>query len=163
MSAARRDMHKADVGRVHEIECVCFRTPWSKLSLLGELKNDVAVYLVLEQEGRVVGYGGMWVVCDEAHVTNIAVLPECRRRGYARALLLALMRRALNRGATSMTLEVRETNAPAQALYRQMGFEQNGSARGTIPTRERARGCCGITILPKRLHPAGKCAKLCSW
>lgn len=126
MSAAIRDMHKADVGRVHEIECVCFRTPWSKLSLLGELKNDVAVYLVLEQEGRVVGYGGMWVVCDEAHVTNIAVLPECRRRGYARALLLALMRRALNRGATSMTLEVRETNAPAQALYRQMGFEQNG-------------------------------------
>ncbi len=72
------------------------------------------------------GYGGMWVVLDEAHVTNIAVMEQARRQGFARALLLGLMERALERGATRMTLEVRERNLPAQALYAGLGFYQNG-------------------------------------
>ena len=76
MNVVFREMRKADVGRVHEIECACFRTPWSKLSLMGELRNDIAVYLVAECNGIVAGYGGMWVLYDEAHVTNIAVMPE---------------------------------------------------------------------------------------
>lgn len=126
MNAVIRNMMKADVSRVHEIECACFRTPWSKLSLLSELRNDVAVYLVAEIDGRVIGYGGTWIVCDEAHVTNIAVMAEHRRKGIAKDLLLELMRRAICRGAGCMTLEVRETNAAAQALYALMGFEQNG-------------------------------------
>lgn len=126
MNVVIRGMQKADISRVHEIECACFRTPWSRLSLLGELKNDVAVYLVAEVDGRIAGYGGMWVVCGEAHVTNIAVMAEYRRNGIARMLLLWLMERAMQRGATCMTLEVRENNLPAQTLYGQLGFVQNG-------------------------------------
>ncbi|MDO4493399.1 MAG: ribosomal protein S18-alanine N-acetyltransferase [Clostridia bacterium] len=121
-----RPMEKRDIDRVHEIECACFRSPWSKLSLLGELKNDIAKYYVLEADGRVEGYGGMWVLFEEAHVTNIAVMAEHRRKGYATEIILALMRGALFRGASEMTLEVRENNFGAQALYKRMGFEQNG-------------------------------------
>jgi len=127
MSVRIRNMMKSDVGRVHEIECACFRTPWSKLSLLGELKNHVAVYLVAQNEvNTIVGYGGMWVVYDEAHVTNIAVSAESRRQGIAKSLMLELMERALQRGADKMTLEVRETNVAAQTLYTQLGFVKNG-------------------------------------
>ena len=126
MNVVFREMRKADVGRVHEIECACFRTPWSKLSLIGELRNDIAVYLVAECNGIVAGYGGMWVLYDEAHVTNIAVMPDFRRNGIARALMLQLMEHAIARGATSMTLEVRESTLPAQTLYTQLGFVQNG-------------------------------------
>lgn len=126
MNAVIRTMQRTDIDRVHEIECQCFRTPWSKLSLLGELRNKMARYLVAEVDGVVVGYGGMWVVCDEAHVTNIAVVAEHRRNGIARSLMLQLMLHALKRGAQSMTLEVRETNLAAQTLYRQLGFTQNG-------------------------------------
>lgn len=126
MTPQIRPMRRADIQRVYEIECACFRTPWSRLSLLSELRNRAAVYLVAEAEGRVMGYGGMWVVLDEAHVTNIAVMEQARRQGFARALLLGLMERALERGATRMTLEVRERNLPAQALYAGLGFYQNG-------------------------------------
>ena len=126
MSVVFREMRKADIGRVHEIECACFRTPWSKLSLMGELRNDIAVYLVAECGGIIVGYGGMWVLYDEAHVTNIAVMAPYRRAGIARSLMLHLMERAIARGAASMTLEVRESNLPAQTLYGQLNFVQNG-------------------------------------
>lgn len=79
-----RRMQKRDISAVYEIECICFRSPWSKLSLLSELRNDVACYLVLTVDDRIVGYGGMWTLYDEAHVTNIAVLPAYRRRGFAK-------------------------------------------------------------------------------
>ena len=103
METMIRPMKRADVPEIYRIECVCFRSPWSKMSLYGELRNDVAHYFVLTEGGKIAGYGGMWVVLDEAHVTNIAVLPEYRRRGYARRLMLQLMARALERGASAMT------------------------------------------------------------
>ena len=121
-----RRMQKRDISSVYEIECICFRSPWSKLSLLSELRNDVACYLVLTVDDRIVGYGGMWTLYDEAHVTNIAVLPEYRRRGFAKKMLLSLMAWAIQRGAEKMTLEVRETNAGAQQLYAGLGFLQQG-------------------------------------
>ena len=121
-----RRMQKRDISAVYEIECICFRSPWSKLSLLSELRNDVACYLVLTVDDRIVGYGGMWTLYDEAHVTNIAVLPEYRRRGFAKKMLLSLMAWAIQRGAEKMTLEVRETNAGAQQIYAGLGFLQQG-------------------------------------
>lgn len=125
-----RDMRKCDIERVHELECACFRTPWSKLSLLGELKNSLARYTVYVEDDRVYGYGGMWIIFDEAHVTNIAVDPARRREGIARSIMLEMMRTALGNGCVCMTLEVRETNLAAQNLYRQLGFRQNGYRRG---------------------------------
>ena len=121
-----RDMTRHDIGQVYETECECFRTPWSRMSLMSELRNDIAVYQVLEEGNTICGYGGMWILFEEAHVTNIAVRAPYRRQGHARKLLLTMMQRALLRGATKMTLEVRETNMAAQNLYAQLDFLQNG-------------------------------------
>ena len=125
-----RPMERADVNRVHEIECTCFRSPWSKLALAGELRNDVAHYLVMEADGVICGYGGMWVLFEEAHVTNVAVMPDYRGQGRGRRLMLAMMRHAVKRGAEKMTLEVRESNTVAQRLYAGLNFEQNGFRTG---------------------------------
>ena len=120
-----RPMTKRDVARVYEIEVQSFRSPWSKLSLLGELHNHVAHYYVAE-EGRVVGYGGMWLLLDEAHITNIAIAPESRGQHWGRYLLYGMMQAAHERGAERMTLEVRETNRAAQNLYYSFDFEKQG-------------------------------------
>ncbi len=121
-----RDMVRADVARVHEIECECFLSPWSKLALLGELRNDAAHYHVIERDGHIVGYAGMWVLFDEAHMTNIAVTEAYRRQGLAAELMLSMMESAVVLGATMMTLEVREGNKKAQDLYAKLDFSQNG-------------------------------------
>ncbi|PKM41459.1 MAG: ribosomal-protein-alanine N-acetyltransferase [Firmicutes bacterium HGW-Firmicutes-9] len=125
-----RPMERADVSRVHEIECTCFRSPWSKLALLGELRNEVARYLVMEVDGVICGYGGMWVLFEEAHVTNVAIMPDYRGTGRGKRLMLAMMRLAVKNGAEKMTLEVRESNLVAQRLYMGLDFEQNGFRPG---------------------------------
>lgn len=125
-----RPMERADVSRVHEIECTCFRSPWSKLALAGELRNEVAHYLVMEADGVICGYGGMWLLFEEAHVTNVAIMPEYRQAGRGRRLMLAMMRYACKRGAERMTLEVRESNKVAQHLYSKLDFKQNGFRAG---------------------------------
>ena len=120
-------MQKKDVERVFEIENRSFRSPWSKASLLGELKNEVAHYLVAQNEdGSVTAYGGMWILFEEAHITNIAVHPDFRGQGISRALLLEMMRVALRHEATEMTLEVREHNTVAQNLYFSLNFTAQG-------------------------------------
>ena len=124
-----RPMTKRDVSRVYEIEVQSFRSPWSRLSLLGELHNDVARYYVAEEEGRVIGYGGMWLLFDEAHITNVAIAPEKRGRHLGRYLLYGMMEAAHQRGADRMTLEVRETNQVAQNLYYSFDFEKQGFRR----------------------------------
>ena len=121
-----RPMTKRDVQRVYEIEVQSFRSPWSKLSLLGELHNDVARYYVAEEAGRVIGYGGMWLLFDEAHITNIAIAPENRGQHLGRYLLYGMMLAAHERGAEKMTLEVRETNTTAQNLYYSFDFVKQG-------------------------------------
>lgn len=121
-----RPMKHGDIGDVYRLECICFRSPWSKASLLGELHNRVAHYFVILADDVLAGYGGMWVLYEEAHVTNIGVHPDYRRKGFAKQLLQRMMEHALSLGAEAMTLEVRESNIGAQALYAQMGFEQNG-------------------------------------
>ena len=121
-----RAMRKADVKAVYEIEVLSFRTPWSFRSLMGELKNDVAHYTVLEKDGEIIGYCGMWVLFEEAHITNIAIHPAFRGSGYGKLLLHASMRVAASFGAEMMTLEVRETNSVAQKMYDEMDFLQQG-------------------------------------
>lgn len=121
-----RAMTKDDVARVHELETVCFITPWSYNSLLGELKNKLAHYAVSELDGSIIGYCGMWVYFGEAHITNIATAPENRRCGYGKKLLLYMMRLAVEHSARSMSLEVREHNFAAQNMYYALGFEKAG-------------------------------------
>lgn len=122
-----RKMLKNDIERVYEIEILCFRSPWSKHSLLGELKNSLAHYLVVENEDHtIIAYGGMWILFDEAHITNIAVHPDYRGNGYSRILMLHLMKEANLFDAEQMTLEVRENNHIAQNLYASLGFTSQG-------------------------------------
>ena len=121
-----RTMVKSDVPTVYAVECACFRSPWSKMALYGELRNDVAHYRVLTIDGTIIGYASMWVLFEEAHVMNVAILPDYRRHGYGKALLIDLMECASRLGAHVMTLEVRENNLTAQGLYRDLAFVQEG-------------------------------------
>lgn len=121
-----RRMTVPDVKRVAELEKICFSSPWSYNSLLGELSNDVAYYVVAVDDGEVCGYAGAWIMFDEAHMTNIGVEPGHRNRGVATNMILHLMREGMKRGAERMTLEVRENNHTAQRLYASLGFAYAG-------------------------------------
>jgi [ribosomal protein S18]-alanine N-acetyltransferase len=122
-----RFMREEDIDQVLEIEHASFATPWSREAFYNELNmNKFAVYIVLEVDQKVVGYCGVWVVIDEAHVTNIAILPKYRGRKFGEALMQNLFDVAKTMGAKSMTLEVRVTNYVAQALYRKFGFQKGG-------------------------------------
>ena len=115
-------MTPADLDQVMEVERLSYLTPWSREAFASELLQRYTVYLVARTDDRVVGYAGMHVMWELAHVTNIAVHPQCRGRGIGERLMRELIRIARRRGAVRMTLEVRVGNAPAQALYRKLGF-----------------------------------------
>ncbi|GIV14665.1 MAG: ribosomal-protein-alanine acetyltransferase [Armatimonadota bacterium] len=115
-------MRAEDIPEIMQIERMCFRTPWHENAFYNELYHEPACYLVAKGNGRVVGYGGMWVIMDEAHITTLAVHPHYRRQHIGERLLLALLERAIARRARHATLEVRETNLAAQRLYTKYGF-----------------------------------------
>lgn len=115
-------MTPSDLDGVMEVERLSFLTPWSRQAFEGELMQTYTIYLVAREGARVVGYGGMHVAFEDAHVTNIAVHPEYRGRGLGERLMVELISRAVARNANRMTLEVRSTNTPAQSLYRKLGF-----------------------------------------
>ncbi|MBM7583096.1 ribosomal-protein-alanine N-acetyltransferase [Caldicoprobacter guelmensis] len=126
-----RPIKSDDVDAVWEIEKMCFSVPWSRQSFVLEVeKNKCARYVVAEQDGNVLGYAGMWLIVDEAHVTNIAVHPLFRRKGIGQALLKALMMEAYRMGIDKMTLEVRASNIAAQSLYKKLGFVEVGVRKG---------------------------------
>jgi ribosomal-protein-alanine N-acetyltransferase len=109
------------------IENLSFRIPWSRQSLSDEIiKNDFAYYICACYEDQVVGYAGMWHVCDEGHITNIAVHPEFRGNGVGSALMEGLISAARERLIVGLTLEVRKSNRPAIVLYEKYGFENGG-------------------------------------
>ena len=116
-------MTEQDIKKLALLDKACFSRPWSENSFREELQNDIAVYYVAHDGERVVGYAGLWRICDSADITNIAVLKEYRRQGIATALLKALIKKARELEMTSLTLEVRETNKGAIELYRSFGFE----------------------------------------
>lgn len=124
-----RKMELRDIDQIVKIENSSFTTPWSRESFENELmKNQFAHYTVLEDETEVFGYCGVWIIVDEAHITNIALLPKYRGLKLGEALLRKVMDIAREKGAKTMTLEVRVTNDIAQSLYRKLGF-QNGGIR----------------------------------
>lgn len=125
-----RSMTRKDIPFIAHMERICFKTPWSEKSLRDELRNNIAVYVVAETEGSIVAYGGMWIMFDEAHVTNIAVHPDYRRRGIGRMAMKEMMARAIERGAKQMTLEVRVSNEAARDMYYSLGFEESGRRKG---------------------------------
>jgi ribosomal-protein-alanine N-acetyltransferase len=120
-------MRLDDVPAVQAIEQASFTTPWPANAYRTELEtNRLATYLVARAGEEVVGYAGVWLMVDEAHVTTFAVHPAWRRRGIGERLLLALLDRALARHAREATLEVRLSNLAARRLYEKFGFKPVG-------------------------------------
>ena len=112
-----------DIPAVLEIERASFTTPWPPEAFQQELRhNRLSRYTVARQGNAVVGYAGVWLMVDEAHVTTFAVHPDWRRQGIGRRLLLAMLIVAEELHAARMTLEVRVSNVAAQALYGAHGF-----------------------------------------
>ncbi len=126
-----QNMSLEDIDQVYEIENLSFTTPWSRESFKSELlKNDLARYIVAKVDGKVAAYGGMWIVLDEAHITNIAVHPEYRGRKIGETLVKALLRTAKENKAADITLEVRASNDAARKLYKKLGFKDGGRRKG---------------------------------
>ena len=122
---AIRLMEEKDLDEIMELEHACFTLPWTKEAFYNELHNNqYARYVVLEENGKIIGYCGTWLVIDEAHITNIAILPECRGRGFGEKLLSSMMDYCREQNAERMTLEVRVSNIPAQSLYKKLGFQE---------------------------------------
>ncbi|MTI53459.1 MAG: ribosomal-protein-alanine N-acetyltransferase [Geosporobacter ferrireducens] len=120
-------MNKEDISQVLEIEKQCFSVPWTKEAFVMEVeKNKFARYIVAELDEIIVGYGGMWMVIDEAHVTNIGVRPDFRGRGFGDVIVKAMIAAAEKEGIYNMTLEVRASNRVARNLYEKYGFKACG-------------------------------------
>ena len=127
MSIVYRRMTLEDVPQVHEIELKTFHTPWSYQSFVDEMTtNKCARYIVAEEDGKVLGYAGAWLIFDEGHITNIAVDEACRGRGIGIGVTQALMQYAANMGVQYMTLEVRKSNIVAQNMYKKLHFIELG-------------------------------------
>ena len=115
------------LDEVAALERACFSNPWSRQLFAQELDNALSAFLVaLDGEGRVAGYAGLQVILDEGTITDIAVRPDCRRRGVAGKLLQVFLDFAQGSGLAFLTLEVRASNYDAIALYGSRGFRSVG-------------------------------------
>lgn len=129
-------MEERHLAALAEIEKACFHAPWSEAMLREELGKGL--FLVAERDGQAVGYVGCQTVLDEGYITNVAVSPDCRRQGIARALIAELIAKARAAGLAFVTLEARASNAPAIALYEGTGFGRVGVRKNfyTAPTED---------------------------
>ncbi len=121
-----RPARTRDLEAIFFIERQCFPSPWSSTLFFYELQKPYACLWVLESKGKVWGYICFWVIADEVHLANLAVLPEVRRQGLASFMLRVMLRYAKRKGAQRVLLEVRENNQAAQALYAKFGFKLDG-------------------------------------
>ena len=125
-----RKMTDREVPQVAELEKLCFPLPWSEKSVAGELDNPLALWLVVMEGDRLAGYVGSQTVMDETDMMNLAVVPQFRRQGVGEALVNALTASLKEMGSRCLTLEVRDSNEAARALYGKLGFREIGRRRG---------------------------------
>src|SRR6202048_2322607 len=164
-------MREADVATVQEIERDIFATPWPRNAYYRELASRASAhYVVLRQEGLVerpagmkapafdptiIGYGGMWRMYDEAHVTTIGVRHDLQHRGYGRILFAGLVQASYDMGAKWITLEVRTTNDSAMRIHEAFGSRVIGRRRGYYTgTGEDAIVMCADSIHSPRFRRA---------
>jgi len=119
-------MAQCHIAQVAELERICFTDPWSEKSIASELENPLSYWLVALEGDTVAGYVGSQTVLGETDMMNVAVRPEFRRQGVAEALIEALIEGLKARQSHCLTLEVRDSNAPARALYEKLGFLEVG-------------------------------------
>ena len=115
---------EADIDDILRIESISFTNPWTREMYLSELEHrDVSFfYIARDAVGEAIGFCSWWLILDEVHINNLAVLPEHRRGGVASALLERVLTEGAGRGARRATLEVRRSNNAALKLYEKFGF-----------------------------------------
>lgn len=135
MAIVITDVQPHHLPQIEELEKQCFSLPWTWEQLMSQLPDDGHEFLAAEEEGKVLGYVGMMTVLDEGYISNVAVDPAFRRRGIGDLLISELLARSEIRELSFVTLEVREHNEPAIALYRKHGFVPVGLRKNyyTLP------------------------------
>ena len=121
-----RNMQVADALAVSEIEQEIFSRPWSYQGFVDSLNLGNTIFLVAEEEGRILGYIGMYLAMDEGEITNVAVMKQERQRGIGGMLLKEIKKEAERRAIARIVLEVRVSNASAIRLYEREGFQNCG-------------------------------------
>lgn len=121
------DAEESMIPQLAALEERCFSMPWTEQQLRSQLPDASHEFIAaVDGNGAVLGYVGMMFVLDEGYISNVAVSPDCRRQGIGDALIAEMDRRAEKRALSFSTLEVRESNAPAIALYSKHGYAQVG-------------------------------------
>lgn len=121
-----REMQLDDLEQVMVIENELFSVPWTENGFFSFLLREDALFLVAEEEGKILGYCGVLMVLDEGDITNVAVDKKQQGRGIGKKLIQHLIRVTGQAGVTTLHLEVRQSNAAAIALYEGQGFEKAG-------------------------------------
>jgi ribosomal-protein-alanine N-acetyltransferase len=129
METVLRPLTEADIPAALALEQESQIAPWSEGVLRDELAAENRIYLAAD-EGGLIGFGGVMLVDDQAHVTNLLVSPESRGRGIGQRLMLGLIDAAVASGARHLTLEVRSKNEAARALYARLGLAPVGVRKG---------------------------------
>ena len=115
------------LAAVHAIETLSFNSPWSEQAYRVELgANPLAHYYGCFKGEELLAFVGLWLVLDEGHICNVAVHPAWRGQGLGEFLLRRVLAACQSMGGKSITLEVRESNAAALALYHKLGFYEAG-------------------------------------
>lgn len=126
-------LEASHIAAILEIEQVINTAPWSEKSFRNELTHPHGVFLAAIGDGRIVGYGGFWMVVDEAHITTIAIAPEQQGKGIGKKLMIELLTRAKSRQMTCSTLEVRASNETAIRLYERLGYVTTARRKSYYP------------------------------
>src|SRR2546423_8298339 len=129
-------LKEAHVERIIEIEKESNSAPWSDRSFKNEVTNSQSVFLVAFAGSKIVGFGGLWLCVDEAHITTVAVANDYRRNGIGREIMNQLLVRAQESGMTCSTLEVRANNEAAIALYHDLGYVETARRKGYYPDNQ---------------------------
>lgn len=120
------DAREELLPQIQKIEQQSFSVPWTEQMLRLQLEPDSHIFLTAEAAGEIVGYVGAMFVLDEGYISNVAVAPQYRKQGVGDALISAMVSRGRELLLSFLTLEVRESNAPAVALYEKHGFKAVG-------------------------------------
>lgn len=129
-------LQASHIPEVLAIDKVVHSAPWTEQSFRNELTNPHSVFIVALSLGKVVGFGGAWLLVDEAHITNVAVEPSTQRRGIGEKICRELLDRSKQAGMICSTLEVRESNIAAIKLYEKLGFVQTNVRKKYYPDNQ---------------------------
>ena len=131
-------MNQEDVEEVARLEKICFSDPWNKEAFIEELRQKLAIPLVVKMDEKIVGYTNLWHLDDQLEIANIAVSPEHRKEGIGERLMMRILKEAEDRNCRSIILTVRESNIAAINLYVKFGFVEIGRRKKyyRLPTED---------------------------